>query len=210
MGVVEQRLRRILARADQHDLAGGLVARGQHGGAINEVARYIPAGKRDAHDHAVAVRHYVGRAAPAFLAVGSGDVHMRVDIGGDQPCGCRDFGGIGEIPLRVINLRASETVGIAAFERHLHGDAAVRPQFDARGREIDLMGLGHCRNANHNEADKRRAQREKSSVPENEYTCEGSSFCFLGKERKRYHDPAPTALSKSVSRLTSNSATVTI
>ena len=97
-----------------------------------------------------------GRAARTFLAVGAGDADMGVDIGGDRTGRCRDLRRIGEILLRVVNLRAGEAVGVAALERHLHGDAAVRPQLDARGREIDLVRVRRCSNANSDEANKNR------------------------------------------------------
>ena len=93
MRVIEQRLWRILACADQHDLTGGLVGRGQHRRAIDQVARHVAAGKRVAHDHAVAVRHHFGRAARTFFAILPGDADMGVDIGGDPTCGAATFAG---------------------------------------------------------------------------------------------------------------------
>ena len=122
--------------------------------------RHILAGKRDAHDHAVAVRHDFRRAARTVLAVGAGDADMGADISGDRSCRRRDLRRIGEILLRVVNLRAGEAVGIAALERHLHGDAAVRPQLDACGREIDLVRLRPACHPNRDEADKNRWERE--------------------------------------------------
>ena len=73
-------------------------------------------------------------SVPATLTLG-------VDIGGDRPCRRRDLRRIGEILLRVVDLRAGQAVGVAALERHLHRNAAVRPQLDTRGREVHLVGL---------------------------------------------------------------------
>ena len=47
-------------------------------------------------------------------------------------------------------MRAGEAVGVAALERHLDGDHAVRPHLDPRGGDVDLMRAGRrrcCANA---------------------------------------------------------------
>ena len=176
-----------------------LVARGQHGRAINEVARHIPAGKRDAHDHAVAVRHDFWRCrAHSALPSVPATLDMRVDIGGDRICGCRDLRRIGEILLRVENLRAGEAVGIAALERHLRRRRAVRPQLDARGREIDLVRM---RRAASQIATKQTENRQSGATssstdrPSLESGDPDADSRLRGNERKPAHDPAPTALS---------------
>ena len=105
MRSVEQRLRRVLACSDQHDLAGRPVGRGQHGRVVHEVAQEFAAGKSVAHDDAVAVRHDLGGPRRTGLAIRTGHAGMHAHIGGNRCRGGRDLRRIGQILLRVEDLR---------------------------------------------------------------------------------------------------------
>ena len=45
-------------------------------------------------------------------------------------------------------MRPGDAVDVAALERHLDGDHALRPHLDPRRGDVDLMGAGRRRRAN--------------------------------------------------------------
>ena len=89
-----------------------------------------------------------------------------------------------------------ETVDIAALERHLDGDNSLRPQFDPRRGDVDLVGAGRRRHASDNH------KRKQDSAGD-------ATHRMPNALRQAGHEPAPTAFRSAVSRWTSNSAMVT-
>ena len=85
-------------------------------------------------------------------------------------------------------LTCGKAVGVTSFERDLDDDQPLRTHFDPRRREIHLVGLGRRTHAGDEQNNAQDAPHRSDPI----------------------HEPAPTAFSSSVRRLTSNSATVTM
>jgi hypothetical protein len=112
---------------------------------VDEVAGDLGAGKCIAGDDAVAVGRHLGVARGTGRTVGAGHGHMRADIGGDRRRSGRDLRRVDGPGLLVENMRPGDPVDVAALERHLDGDHALRPHLDPRRGDVDLMGAGRRR-----------------------------------------------------------------
>ena len=73
---------------------------------------------------------------------------MRADIGGDRTGGGGDLRRVDGPRLLVEDMRGGDAVDVAALERHLDGDHALRPHLDPCGGDVDLMRAGRGDGAN--------------------------------------------------------------